>query len=876
MDKSKESYILLYSLFFMIIFLLSFKEFIFDQGRSFIWNIDGISQHFPFLYDWSETVKEIIKNPKELPLWSWQIGLGADIMHAYSYYILGDPLSNLIAFLLPLSKIELGYSIMVAMRIFLTGISLLCYCKYMGLRQLPSVIASLMYAFSGHILFWGIRHPFFINGGIILPLLFISIEEVLKKKKSYWFILCIAFSAINSFYFFYMNSIAVFIYSVVRFFFYVRENRIKAFVKVFVQVCCYYLLGVVIGAVFFIPAVYGFLNTYRVPTNLKPDLSFDLYQLIKMFIRFAIIDFEKGILRVSVAAIAFPSILLFLRFKGRVAASYKILFITFTTLLCIPFMHFVFSGFSIANDRWVYIYICVICFIMAYSLSNIEQLPNKNLTLWVLLAFGYLGIVQFDTTMFNFILVTVGTYCFLVCFIHNNRNSLKREEKGIDKKFLEVGILLLVTVNLITNVSTLMSQKNYGHEFANYNSVLVEQYKNDKTANLPPIKENDFYRVAYNDKSNNKSVVNNFSGAYMYNSIIDKDIIKFYNYYKLRTKMASSSYLGFDEISALHSILGVKYYVANKDKKHMIPYGFEKKFTDNKVIIYENKNYLPLGFVYNDYILMEDVDRLSEVDKIYTMMDCAVVEEDIEGISEDAGKQSSKKLEYEIVGTNGVALLKDGAIVSKKNGSIMLKVKSVKDKELFLLINRIYYEDDSKNFKIKVVTDNVEKTIETRSILNTYYADNRDYLYHLGCSGKNEIEIKLEFSQKGSYNFDQLNFWCMDMNDFNQKVELLNQSKLEQIKYGTNFVKGKVNVNEKGILFLSIPHSPGWKAYVDGIKVQTMKVNIAFTGIIVDPGKHEVLLTYQTPYLVFSGILSLCGVFGFALIIYFDGRKKVS
>lgn len=182
MDKTTKSYIFLYSIFFVIIFLLGFEDFIFNHEKSFIWAIDGISQHFPFLYDWAETVKGIIASPQDVPFWSWQIGLGADYIHSYSYYVLGDPLSNLVALLLPLSKVELGYSIMVAIRVFLTGLSLLLYCKYMKLKQIPSVTGSLMYAFSGHILFWGLRHPFFINAAIILPLLFISIEEILKKE----------------------------------------------------------------------------------------------------------------------------------------------------------------------------------------------------------------------------------------------------------------------------------------------------------------------------------------------------------------------------------------------------------------------------------------------------------------------------------------------------------------------------------------------------------------------------------------------------------------------------------------------------------------------------------------------------------------------
>src|SRR5699024_2214761 len=159
-----------------------------------------------------EILKSVFKGGP-FPLWHWQLGLGADTIISYSYYVLGDLLSIIAGLFFPLKDMELAYNIMVGVRLYFVGFSLLCYCKYMGFKKIPSVIGSLMYAFSGHILFWGMRHPFFINGAIILPFLAIGIEEIYKENKPTLFMLGIAISAINNFYFFYMNTLGIFVYA---------------------------------------------------------------------------------------------------------------------------------------------------------------------------------------------------------------------------------------------------------------------------------------------------------------------------------------------------------------------------------------------------------------------------------------------------------------------------------------------------------------------------------------------------------------------------------------------------------------------------------------------------------------------------------------
>ena len=68
----------------------------------------------------------------------------------------------------------------------------------------------------------------------------------------------------------------------------------------------------------------------------------------------------------------------------------------------------------------------------------------------------------------------------------------------------------------------------------------------------------------------------------------------------------------------------------------------------------------------------------------------------------------------------------------------------------------------------------------------------------------------------------------------------------------------------KGVLFVSESYYPGWQARVDGKIVEVVKVDGAFVGVEVGPGKHRVELRYF-PIYFFRGI-PLLGM-GFALLV---------
>ena len=88
MKKNRLSIYLKYTGLFSIISIIVFTIFI-KMNKSFIWQIDGIKQHYLILYDFNQIVRNIFKDG--LSMLSWNMGLGLDVIGQYSYYVIGDP-----------------------------------------------------------------------------------------------------------------------------------------------------------------------------------------------------------------------------------------------------------------------------------------------------------------------------------------------------------------------------------------------------------------------------------------------------------------------------------------------------------------------------------------------------------------------------------------------------------------------------------------------------------------------------------------------------------------------------------------------------------------------------------------------------------------
>lgn len=116
-------------------------------------------------------------------------------------------------------------------------------------------------------------------------------------------------------------------------------------------------------------------------------------------------------------------------------------------------------------------------------------------------------------------------------------------------------------------------------------------------------------------------------------------------------------------------------------------------------------------------------------------------------------------------------------------------------------------------------------------------------------------------------------YTCTD-EEYRAVYDKLAANQLENVQESGNQLSGTIHVDEAGTLLLTIPYDDGWKVLVDGVETETYRVGGALMGLDLEPGDHEISMTF-TPAGLWSGsLLSLICVALFLVSCYVEGRLQ--
>lgn len=244
-----------------------------------MWSHDGIPQHLNSLAYYGRYLREVlhtifVEHKLELPMWDMNIGYGSDILTTLHYYVIGDPLTLLSVFV-PADKTEVLYEVLIFLRIYLAGISFSVFCFYHKNPKQATFMGTLIYIFAGWTIYAAMKHPYFSNPMIYLPLVLMGIDKIYKREKPWLFIWATAVSAMSNFYFFYMICIFMFIYAAFRYFGIFSERSVKDVLRWLVKFIGYYVVALMIAAVIFIPVVMTIFGTDRFQAENYVPLLYD-------------------------------------------------------------------------------------------------------------------------------------------------------------------------------------------------------------------------------------------------------------------------------------------------------------------------------------------------------------------------------------------------------------------------------------------------------------------------------------------------------------------------------------------------------------------------------------------------------------------------
>lgn len=75
------------------------------------------------------------------------------------------------------------------------------------------------------------------------------------------------------------------------------------------------------------------------------------------------------------------------------------------------------------------------------------------------------------------------------------------------------------------------------------------------------------------------------------------------------------------------------------------------------------------------------------------------------------------------------------------------------------------------------------------------------------------------------------------------------------------------------MLVFTIPFDKGFSATVDGQKAEIVNCDVAFMGVWVAPGEHEIVFTYRTRGLTLGLLMSLAAALMLAVYTFMTRRR---
>lgn len=908
---------MVYTVMCMAVFCCLYFIF-YINGKNFIWQNDGLYQHYnAFIYIgvyFRGIIKDLLEQHQfTIPMWEWGLGYGADVFQTLAYYVFGDPIA-LLSVVIPVRYAEQGYTVAILLRLYLAGISFLAYCKYWRTEQHAALCGALAYVFCAFALFAAIRHPYFTNPMIYLPLLLLGVEKILDERRPVLFIAMVFVSAISNFYFFYMIVLVTVVYVLVRYFSMYKRNW---------QGCCFFcarlfgyaVVGLLMAMILFLPVAMAFLESNRVTGSYVYDWLYSL----KYYEKFggSLISYASpgSWSYVGMAPIVLIGIFIFF-VKEREKIWLKYLFVILVAFLLFPVVGHIFNGFGYVSNRWCWAYVFVGCFIFTLSVEKFVILRKKDKIKITAFFGGYILLcIIFQQTrtvavLASCCLLLLGVLVILLV----NDIELKIQPKK-QKQLISISTLGFVIIGIILNGYSLYSPQggNYVAEFKKRDTALA-MLERDSYVITSLVKGKEFYRIE-SAEGNNPSIKQHLSFTGFYWSMVSSEIQDFY---KLNSAYIGQTYnvKNLQQRALLLPFAFAKYYETKQADDPKLPYGYEyvgekDNYENKKVYLYQTDYTLPLGYTTNQYISVSEYEALSFAQRQQAMLQSAVVE-DTESVAITLEKNmpvyTDEMLSYTVKADSNITLKENQIVVKKADAKLTLSFECPADRELYLELQGLSFVSKNKAYefisekdwekkslleraKIKyeqrywVPADNTKLTAKAEDVSTamTHYTDyniyahgRTDYLFNLCYSEEARTELTLTFSQPGIYSWDAMQVIAQPMDMLAPAIQEMTQDILQNVEISTNKITGDVSLEQSKLLCLSVPYSKGWKATVDGKSVDLLKTNIMYMGILLEPGEHEIQLQYTTPYIRIGMILTLLGWVMFFWVVFWHERKRNS
>ena len=862
-----------YTCLFSVIFLIGFYPF-WINGRSFVWQTDGVASWYPTLLYSGKFFREIVRNILELDFsiafFDFRIGLGHDILQ--SGHTPQFDLLNMLSVFVPARYTEELLNFITIARFYISGLAFIHFCKYMCSDNYSALIGALAYVFGGWMLFTGPRHPFFMQATIYTPLIIEGLDRILSNKKPFMFVAFTFLFALTGYYFLYMVFLFFAPYVLIRLNFLYPGEYVKMLKIASYSVVCT-LIVIFMSSIHLLPSILFFLGGSRVPTLNVSNLWIGDLNWYRDFSMRLIGGYANWghLLFPAIVMISFVWLVFDQNVETRRERLHMLsLLIVLVLIRLIPAGGLLFNGFGYVSPRWMFLFAFFTAFIIVKSLPEIISLNDRifYISIFITMVYGSLVVTisRYRTIYFFLGFAMLAITLALLTFSSNIKPHL-----NIKKCCL----MIIIVINLSTNAVFWYHTDLGGYS----NQFVLSGVATSRHPNIPEIirpREDSFHRVDIIGGQQNTSFIHDYFGIISYLSVTNANIMSFLS------SMEAANALAFrirdwDNRTIINTITSVK-YLASQSSVNRLPHGFFEYTFEEGWYIFRNRYFLPLGFTYQQAIYEKAFNELDPVSRQEIMLTHLVIDNYIS--SQEIPQLSTERIPFEIIEKNDLSWDDGVLIVNRANASMTITFTGLPNSETFVRLMGL--SNDSRNrASITKAGDLVSVNKEASFWRDNFHSPAHAYYYttNLGYSYYPQFQITITFAHTGVYDLADIQIFALPMDNFATHIEALRAETMTNIDLHdrglpglTNRVTGEITVSGNRYLFLSIPYSRGWRAYVNGEPTPILRANTAFMALELEEGHHYIDLRYRTPGLRAGMGLSVLGFGGFIFLLKFHDR----
>ena len=595
-----------------------FLPYVISDGGPFYFYGDYTVQQIPFYVEAHKCVTsgDIF--------WNWNTDLGANFIGSYSYYMLGSPFFWLV---LPLPSASMPYVLpwLLCLKMAVAALTSFTYFKMFVRKTEFAFIGALLYAFSGFSIY-NIFFNQFHEAIALFPLMLISMEELLRNNRRGIFAFSVMINAIANFYFFIAGCVFLIIYFFIRLF---KNSFEEIDVSRFMGLIIEAVLGTLGAAVMLVPSylaviqnprsarkISGWNSLFYSEMHVYPNLVLSFFLPPELPARpnfYNILNAKWSSMAAWLPVFSMTGVIAWMRRRKKDWIS--ILLYVLLIFAFVPILNSSFQLFSNAfYTRWFYLLTLIMALATAMALDRCRFPELKKgviktaiFTAAIALPVGLIinpdnkdkkwyeqiGLFKYPERYIGSILIAAASL-FIAYYLY----KLLKEK---NKQFFTVALICLaVIISVYANVFISCGRQHRcsptdGSEF-------TEQNLKGREKILKFIPDIDNYRsdvLSGNLRIDNQTLFWQIPTIQAFHTMVPGSIMEFYPSVGVTRDVGSRP--DSDHVW-LRSLLSVKYLFDPQNNNEINITGWEKLGEVNNFTVWENSNYIPMGFTYTSYI----------------------------------------------------------------------------------------------------------------------------------------------------------------------------------------------------------------------------------------------------------------------------------